>query len=145
MKALTPLIFLIGFSCGGKVVGSGTGGSSGQGATLGAGGTVGTGGSLGSGGTLGAGGTSGAAIDSGLPEVDSAACSMPDGPCVLCADDNWHCNDLTLPSCPSGIQAGNSCAGFPSFACLACEGDGSAEEYQCRGVWKSYLPQTCSM
>src|SRR5580658_2827397 len=44
------------------------------------------------------------------PAVDSSACQMTDGTCVLCADGNFHCNTEVLRTCPPGINASGSCA-----------------------------------
>lgn len=113
----------------------GAGGASGAGGgpEAGAGGSSATGGSSASGGSPGNGGSAGSPIDSGLPEVDSSACVMDNGGCVLCDDNKLHCGLLTLPPCPPGLDSDASCAPAVDAGvdlCLACA-SGAGTEWRC--------------
>src|SRR5262245_45805326 len=61
--------------------------------------------------------SSGAAGDAGRPPPDSGACHMQEG-CVLCSDDNWHCNGFVAPPCPPDATLGASCA--EGSNCILC-------------------------
>jgi hypothetical protein len=60
---------------------------------------------------------------SAAPAVDSSACQMADGTCVLCADGKFHCNSEILLMCPPDINVSDSCAGAVNAGfgfCLTC-------------------------
>lgn len=57
--------------------------------------------------------------------------------CLWCSqDDKWHCQDLVLPQCPTGITAGSSCAGYDEGGgggnlCFACSSEDAGIEWNC--------------
>ncbi len=75
---------------------------------------------------------SNASSDGGsLPAVGSAACNNSGTDCVLCNDDQWHCQGLgVFAQCPADIEQGSSCSAV-SQICFSCSG-GMGVEYQCR-------------
>jgi hypothetical protein len=70
-----------------------------------------------------------------LPEVGSPECVMEGGVCVLCGDDQWHCDEYVLPPCPAGIGSGQSCTG--EAYCLTCGSGEDGTEWSCArgGHW----------
>ena len=83
-----------------------------------------------------------------LPQVGSSACDMQQG-CVLCNDDNWHCQTEVFPPCPSGIEALEANApcdgGIPP--CVSCGARGMGDEWLCVAIepdhWEK-LPLECT-
>jgi hypothetical protein len=88
------------------------------------------------------------------PAVDSPACDMPDGPCILCKDDLWHCGSATFQPCPQGLQLDASCIGaIPQTEtgndCFTCDGSNQGYDWHCTNVNPQYgywelNPYSCS-
>ena len=65
------------------------------------------------------------------PAVGSPACE--DVPCVLCADDYYHCHASVYAPCPPGLHTGTNCLGseIPTEGCFSCASDGHGWLWQC--------------
>ena len=89
---------------------------------------------------------------SALPEAGTPECDMQMnanyGICVLCSDEQWHCDGPVFKQCPAGIQKGSSCAGWSAGSqCFTCPTSTTGENWICetKGTWSGPIadPSTC--
>jgi hypothetical protein len=95
-----------------------------------------------------------AGVDAGHAFIDAGGtpCEIYNNTCVMCSDGDWHCGSMTLEPCPTGTEAGSSCAppNEPTTAagCLMCNPDGSAVQFKCGDqTWQPPplpIPMTCT-
>lgn len=81
------------------------------------------------------------------PPADSSSCEQNPGDgslpyCVICADDNWHCGDITLPQCPPWNEGSATCA-TPNAECFTCN-QTSGTQFLCYGsTWQDVSAWSC--